>query len=188
VHITGAAELHAVLATRGLPDEWVRNLTGTLRLDVRDGRLQKADLLTRILSIANFSNMSELHSAAKAGIPYRALVVGGHFEGGQFVVEEAGFDSNTLRLAASGRVGILQPNTQLTVLVAPLARIDRLVDGIPILGKLLGGVLTTLPVSVRGDIRDPTVVPLGPSAVTDQLIGVFERTVKLPGSLIAPPK
>ena len=187
VQITGVTDLRADLATRGKPDELVRNLTGNVRLDVRDGRLQKFELLGRILSIANFANMTELHSAAATGIPYRALVVGGRFEGGHFMVEEAGFDSNTIRLAATGQVGILQPDTQLTVLVAPLARVDRLVGAIPILGNLLGGVLTTLPVAVRGDIRDPTVVPLGPHAVSDQLIGVFERTLKLPGSLIAPP-
>ena len=187
VHISGATDLQATLATHGRFAEWPRNLTGTLRLDARDGRLQKLELLGRILSMANFSNLTEVHKATAEGFPYRTLIVGGHFERGQFVVQEAGLDSNALRLAASGRVGILEPNTQLTVLVAPLARVDRIVGAIPILGNLLGGVLTTVPVAVSGDIRDPRVVPLGPSAVTDQLLGVFERTLKLPKKLFVPP-
>jgi len=29
-------------------------------------------------------------------------------------------------------------------------------------------------------------VPLGPQAVTDRLLGIFERTLKLPGKLVAP--
>jgi hypothetical protein len=37
---------------------------------------------------------------------------------------------------------------------------------------------------VSGDIRDPRVVPLGPHAVSDRLLGVFERTLKLPGKLV----
>jgi hypothetical protein len=188
VQISGATDLRADLATRGKPEELLRNLTGTLRLDVRDGRLQKLDLLGRILSIANFSNISEVHKAAAAGIPYRTIVVGGHFEGGQFVVQEAGLDSSALRLAASGHVGMVEPNTQLTVLVAPLASVDRVVGAIPIVGNVLGGVLTTVPVAVSGDIRDPRVVPLGPHAVSDQLLGVLERTLKLPGKLVAPQK
>lgn len=158
-----------------------------LRGEVHLAALDKFDLLGRILSIANFSGITELHKATAAGIPYRTIVVGGHFEGGQFVVQEAGFDSNALRLAASGRVGIVEPDTQLTVLVAPLARVDRVVGAIPILGNVLGGVLTTVPVAVSGDIRDPLVVPLGPHAVTDQLLGVFERTLKLPAKLVVPP-
>jgi uncharacterized protein YhdP len=180
-------DLQAALATHGRFEEWPKNLTGTVRLDVRDGRLEKFELLGRILSIANFSGITEVHKAAAAGIPYRTIMVGGHFERGQFVVEEAGFDSNALRLAASGHVGIVEPNTQLTVLVAPLARVDRVVGAIPILGNVLGGVLTTVPVAVSGDIRDPRVVPLGPHAVTDQLLGVFERTLKLPAKLVVPP-
>ena len=31
------------------------------------------------------------------------------------------------------------------------------------------------------------VVPLGPRAVTDRLLGIFERTLKLPGKLVVPP-
>jgi hypothetical protein len=29
-------------------------------------------------------------------------------------------------------------------------------------------------------------VPLGPRAITDQLLGIFERTLKLPGKLVVP--
>jgi hypothetical protein len=37
---------------------------------------------------------------------------------------------------------------------------------------------------VSGDIRDPRVVPLGRHAVSDRLLGIFERTLKLPGKLV----
>ena len=39
---------------------------------------------------------------------------------------------------------------------------------------------------VSGDIRDPLVVPLGPGAITSELVGIFERTLKLPGKLVTP--
>jgi len=39
---------------------------------------------------------------------------------------------------------------------------------------------------VTGDIRNPLVVPLGPRAITDSLLGIFERTLKLPGKLVVP--
>jgi hypothetical protein len=62
------------------------------------------------------------------------------------------------------------------------------VGAIPLLGDVFGGTMVALPVSVNGDIRDPTVVPLGPRAVTDQLVGIFERALKLPGKLAVPPQ
>jgi hypothetical protein len=37
---------------------------------------------------------------------------------------------------------------------------------------------------VSGDIRNPLVVPLGPGAITSELVGIFERTLQLPARLI----
>ena len=75
---------------------------------------------------------------------------------------------------------------RLTVLVAPFGRLDRLVRKLPIIGYVVGGTLTSIPVRVTGDFRDPLVVPLGPAAVTAELAGIFERTLKLPAKILAP--
>jgi hypothetical protein len=56
----------------------------------------------------------------------------------------------------------------------------------PVLGYVIGGALTSIPVGVTGDIRNPLVVPLGPRAVGSQVAGVFERTFKLPGKIVEP--
>jgi hypothetical protein len=53
-------------------------------------------------------------------------------------------------------------------------------------GYIIGGTFTSVPVGVSGDIRNPLVVPLGPRAVTSEVLGIFERTLKLPAKLITP--
>ena len=78
------------------------------------------------------------------------------------------------------------PDSRLTVLVGLLTNVDRVTGAIPIVGYVFGGSMTALPVSVSGDIRNPLVVPLGPRAITDSLLGIFERTLKLPGKLAVP--
>jgi len=70
--------------------------------------------------------------------------------------------------------------------VAPFGSLDKLVRRVPVFGYVIGGTLTSIPVGVSGDIANPSVLPLGPSAVTSQLVGVFERTLKLPGKMLAP--
>jgi hypothetical protein len=74
----------------------------------------------------------------------------------------------------------------MTVLIAPLTTVERFVGAVPLLGDVFGGTMVAIPVSVVGDIRSPAIVPLGPRAVTDQLLGIFERTLKLPGKLVVP--
>jgi hypothetical protein len=102
------------------------------------------------------------------------------------MLEEGFFDSDAVRLGAHGKVDLLGADSRLTVLVGLLTNVDRITGAIPIVGYVFGGSMTALPVGVTGDIRNPLVVPLGPRAVTDSLLGIFERTLKLPGKLVVP--
>lgn len=186
VAMTGKADLRAELQTRGRRPDLVRNLTGTAQAEVRDGRVKKFALIGNILA---FRGIVSLEDMAKAdGFPYRRMIAKGHFAGGQFLLEEGFFDSNAARLAASGHVDLLGANSHLSVLIAPLTTVERIVGVIPLVGEVFGGAMVALPVAVNGDIRNPIIVPLGPRAITDQLLGIFERTLKLPGKLVVPPE
>ena len=70
------------------------------------------------------------------------------------------------------------------MLVAPLALLNEGVRKLPVLGYVVGGALTSLPVAVSGDIRNPLVVPLGPGAITNELTGIVSRTLSLPGKAV----
>jgi hypothetical protein len=188
VLITGDFDLQADLGTQGKAGDLVRNLKGTVRADVRDGRVMKFALLGNILSMGNIAALLEKEGPRldDKGFPYRSVKISGHFHEGRFIVEESAFSSDAVGLAATGWISILDYQSRLSVLVAPFGRIDRLARTVPILGYIMGGALTSVPVGVSGDIRNPLVVPLGPSAITSELVGIFERTLKLPGKLIAP--
>ena len=186
VLMSGTFDLGADVRTHGKAEELVRNLRGEVRTESRDGRVMKFALLGNILSLKGVADVLKGGAAKvdEAGFPYRRLSVSGRFEGGRFVVDESSFSSNAVGLAANGWISIVDYDSKLTVLVAPFARVDRFVRGVPIIGYITGGALTSIPVGVSGDIRDPQVVPLGPRAVTSELMGIFERTVKLPGELL----
>ena len=89
-------------------------------------------------------------------------------------------------MVAKGSIRLKDWESEMTVLVAPFSRLDHVVRSIPLFGYVIGGALTSVPVGVSGDIRDPRIVPLGPRAVTDEMLGIFERTLKLPGRMVAP--
>jgi uncharacterized protein involved in outer membrane biogenesis len=184
VEISGKADLVAELKTHGRRPNLVRNLTGTAQASLREGRVKRFALLGNILS---FRDITSMHRMRDEGFPYRSMTARGRFEGGEFRVDEAFFDSDAARLAAHGRVDLLGADSQLTVLVGLLTTVDRIAEAVPIIGDIFGGSMTALPMGVRGDIRDPSVVPLGPRAVSDQLLGIFERTLKLPGKLLVKP-
>jgi hypothetical protein len=71
-------------------------------------------------------------------------------------------------------------------LVAPFKTVDRLVDIIPLVGHVLGGTLISIPFKAKGDLKDPSVIPLPPTAVGSEVLGILERTLKLPITIIQP--
>jgi len=186
LQISGEFDLSADLRTQGRLHELLPNLQGTVSAQAREGNVMKFALLGNILSMKGVSDLLKegAPKADSAGFPYRSLSAKGRFAGGRFIVDESGFDSSAFGLAANGWISLVDYDSKLTVLVAPFARVDRLARKVPILGYIAGGALTSIPVGVSGDIRDPRVVPLGPEAVGSELIGIFARTLKLPGELI----
>jgi len=183
VEITGNADLRAELHTRGQRPHLLRDLTGSAQLALRDGRVRKFSVLGNILSVRNIGSVKRMQ---EEGFPYRTMHTRGSFKDGTFIVDEAAFDSDAMRLAATGRVDMLGANSRLTVLVGLLTGIDRVAGAIPIIGDIFGGSLTALPVEVSGDIRDPLVVPLGPRAVSGRLLEILGNTAKVPGKLLLP--
>ncbi len=190
VQISGAFDLRADLRTEGKAAELVRNLKGTVRADARDGKVMKFAMLGNILSMGDIAALLEKEGTRldDTGFPYRSVTAAGRFQEGRFIVEESAFRSDAVGIAATGWISVLDYQSRLAVLVAPFGRIDQLVRDVPVLGYIIGGALTSVPVGVSGDIRDPLVVPLGPEAITSELVGIFERTLKLPVKLLKPLK
>jgi hypothetical protein len=189
VLITGDFDLKADLRARGRLRDLARNLEGTIRAESRDGKVMKFALLGNILSMQNVAAMFTEGAPRidDSGFPYRRISASGRFGAGRFTIEEGVFTSAGVGLAATGWISLTDYQSRLSVLVAPFGRLDRIVRGVPVVGYVLGGAITSVPVGVSGDIRDPLVVPLGPAAITSELLGIFERTLKLPGKLVPLP-
>ena len=188
VLITGTYDLKADVSTQGRAADLLQNLKGEIRAEVRDGKVMKFALLGNILSMGNVASLLKEGGPRldEAGFPYRELIVSGNVAEGRFNLLEGAFRSDALGLAADGWVSLTDYNSRLTVLVAPFSRLDEFVRNVPVLGYIVGGTFTSVPVGVSGDIRDPLVVPLGPAAVTSHLLSIFERTLKLPARLVTP--
>jgi hypothetical protein len=188
VIITGSFNMTSVLTAKGPVEHFgeslAEHLVGSVELSAWDGEIRKMALLGNILSLKSVSELikGDVGLGGRV-VKYRSITVGARIEKGEITVEQAALDSPALGLAATGTINLQDYDSRLTVLVAPFSRVDRVVRKIPILGYVIGGAFTSIPVGVTGDIRDPIVVPLGPRAVGSEVLGVFDRTFKLPGKM-----
>ena len=185
LQLTGDFDLDAELSSRGRLGELLRNLSGRVQFEARNGLVKKFALLGNILSLTDVVGLLDPQGRQLRadGFPYRKMVLDGRITEGKLRVREAAFDSSAVGIAANGSIDLVSYASDINVLVAPFGRIDRVVRKIPLIGYVVGGTLTSLPVKVSGDIRSPYVIPLGPGAVANELVGVFQRTLNLPAHL-----
>jgi hypothetical protein len=91
-----------------------------------------------------------------------------------------------MKMFWQGEVDLTKNEVNLTLLIAPLRTIDKVIDSVPLVGNIFGGSLVSIPVQVSGDWNDPTVIPLSPSAVGSKLLGHVKRAFQLPLKMIQP--
>jgi hypothetical protein len=188
VSLTGTYSTSVRVAGKGTGEALVRSLRGPGELTLKDGRINKMTFLSRIFSYLNVTELlrGKLPDLGKEGFPYRTLVVRGEAKDGKFLLGELTMDAPSMGIAATGEVDFIRWEENLKVLVSPLGTVDAVVRKIPILRYILAGTLVTIPVAVRGDISDPKVTPLEPAAVGEELLGIVERTLKVPARIISP--
>jgi len=186
VLLTGEFDARAELTTSGEVDELLANLAGTVHVQSRNGVVRKFALIGNILAATDiFGALAHgLPDLNAEGFPYRTLKLDGNFNKGRFFVDNLVFDSSAVGLGAEGSIGLAHGDTDLDVLVAPFSGLRNWIRQVPIIGPTLGGTLMGIPVAVKGDIRDPNVVPLDPAAVTSDLAARVRRGLNLPEMVV----
>jgi uncharacterized protein YhdP len=189
VALSGAFDLDASLHAVGDLTAPIRTLTGSVQFNARNGRIFKLGLLGNILAMKSVTGLLRrgLAPLDTAGFDYRKLKVEGRLQAPQFAVETLALDSDALGVAGGGTIDIDTREANLTLLVAPFSNLDRLVRAAPIVGYVVGGSLTSVPLKVSGDIRDPNLIPLAPQALSEELAGLFTRALNLPARLLTVP-
>jgi hypothetical protein len=185
---TGRFDLDLDIAASGAPETLLDTARGSLRVVARDGRILKSPAITRILFLNNVATLlrSGPEEMMRGGLEYGQMTLTGVLTGTRFQVESVTLDSPSLGIAGSGTIDLAAHRLDIRGLVAPFANINAVARRIPILGPIFNTRLVGIPVSVTGDWRDPTVVPLGPEAVGQSLLNLMSATFRAPVELLDP--
>jgi uncharacterized protein YhdP len=192
LQITGKLDMDGAFSARGKLGTQLEHMKGTFAATARDGHINKFDNLAAVLKVVNVTQAiaGELPDLSKGGMDYKSAKVQGRIEGRKIFLHEFTLDASALTVAAHGNVDYATGAIDMTVLVAPFKTVTWVVQHIPILRSILGGMLIAVPVAIHGTIDKPVVVPLGPAAVGSRVLDILGNTLKLPGqaiNLVAPP-
>lgn len=185
---TGTFNLNGQLLSNSKPDEFPQSLSGEVVLSAEKGRINRFGLLAKILSILNVTEIyrGEIPDLTGEGFAYHGLKISANLEGSKLILQECAIDGVSMGIACEGDIDLSERKMNLIILVAPFKTVDRIVKVLPLLKDVLGGKLISIPFRAKGDIADPQVVPLPPTAIGSGVFGILERTLKLPITIMQP--
>ena len=154
---------------------------GHLEFKAESGRIFKATLLSRLLSMLNILGDTDLH---QKGFGFKTFTAEAEVKKSVVHIKKAFIDADNMAIIAEGWVDPLNDALDITLLVAPFKTIDTIIKYIPIVNTILNGRLVSLPARAYGKLSDPTVMPLHPSAVGKGLLNLFGDLLTTPGRLI----
>ena len=184
----GTFNLNGQLLSKSKPEEFLRSLSGEVAFSAEKGRIYRFGLLAKILSILNVTEIyrGEIPDLIGEGFAYHGMTISADLQGGKLIMQECSIDGVSMGIACEGNIDLSEKKMDLIILVAPFKTVDRIVKFIPLIGHILGGKLISIPFRAKGDLADPDVIPLHPKAVGSEVLGILERTLKLPITIIQP--
>jgi hypothetical protein len=191
--IEGKFQVTGAVNTEGkTADELLRKLKGDLEITVRDGRVYNVGKTGTFTNIFSFLKINRL---VKGDVPdlnrndfrFQSCSIKLYMQDGKFILTEGYLDAESLNIVATeGEFNLLNQTLDLTLLVSPLKTVDTVVNKIPVIRRIFQGVLIAIPVKVEGDVSNPKVTALSPSAIGSSAMGILKKTLKAPVKIIEP--
>ncbi len=169
--------------------EFLPSSSGGFQLEIRNGVLRKFRGLARVFSLLNVSQLFalQLPDMATEGMPFNRLSAGIALSRGVLSTEDLLIDSNAMNMSLVGSLDLNKEWLDTMLGVKPLRTVDKIITGIPVAGWLLAGeekALLTAHFQIKGDTRNPDVVPMPINTVSEKVLGIFKRVLGLPGKVI----
>lgn len=180
--IRGPFDIKGEVFARLDTGSFAQELRGNLTVTSSNGRVYRSHFLVKLFSLLNISEVyrGQMPDLFTEGCGYRLLKAKLTFEDGKLKVTDGIFDGHCAKMVGHGEIDLENHMVDFTVLVSPLRTVDTIISHVPLVGKALSGSIITIPVEVKGDISDPDIIPMAPTAVASELLSFMKKIFKLP--------
>jgi len=195
--ITGDLTLAATIQGNGKHPRGVANtLNGNLTFHIDHGRIEKGTIVPTILMILDVpSRLQGKVDLKKEGMPFEKVSGTITVEHGILTTKNFLIDSPVLKISSAGTYDIPTDELNLTVVVSPFGSYTKLLQGIPLFGRLLAGErkgFTTAFFDVQGSLKEPQIINRPMKSVGAGLTGlgqlafdVLRNTLMLPAEIFS---
>jgi hypothetical protein len=161
------------------------SLHGGLKLELENGVIEKGNILAKIFSILNVSQLfkGRVPDLKTKGLPYQRISANIQVKEGIASTEDFLVDSDAMRITIVGKVDLGRKLIDTKIGVHPLGTVDTILSNIPIAGYILTGkekAFLSYVYEVKGDLDDPKIEAIPFKAVGEGLVGILKRLLETP--------
>jgi uncharacterized protein YhdP len=184
--VTGALNVQGDVTARGETIADIKKTAlGNVRLRLEHGSLRKFNLLSKMFSILNFSQLLkfQLPDMVAGGMPYNAIKGSFAISDGSIVTQDLFIASDAINISVIGTANMIREDLNFTIGVQPLQTVDKVVNRIPVVGWLLTGKdkdFLTVYFEAKGKWSDPQVTAIPAKSMAKGVLNVFRRVFELP--------
>jgi hypothetical protein len=181
--------LHLDGSLQGTSQNWQ---DGKITLYSENGFIRRLGFLAKVFSVVNLTDLftsQKLPQLGDDGFAYSSLEVESRIKNNQLLIEKAVVKGKGLNLFGQGKIDLQSGQADLIIMVAPLKSIDAIITNLPLIGTVAGGkdqALISIPVGLKGDLRDPNVSLLPPEAIGEGIVNLIVNTFKMPLAIFSP--
>jgi hypothetical protein len=189
--VEGDFNLDGELTAHGQNEQLIQSIGGHIEFDAAAGRIYAGRFYSVLIDISNLIQVTEMFKGkmpdlSAEGFGYHSIHIKADVQKSILNLNEMVIDGMSMGIVCHGYVDYFNKKMDITALVAPLKTIDFIVRYLPGVNYILGGSLISIPVRIKGDLNNPRVTPISPTAVGSGLLGIMKRTLRLPVKIIEP--
>ena len=184
--VTGSLNVQGDVTARGETIDAIKKTAlGNVRLRLEHGSLHKFNVLSKMFSILNFSQLLkfQLPDMVADGMPYNAIKGSFAISDGSIVTQDLYIASDAINISVIGTANMVREDLNFTIGVQPLQTVDKVVNHIPVVGWLLTGKgkdFLTVYFEAKGKWSDPQVTAIPAKSMGKGVLNVFRRVFELP--------
>jgi hypothetical protein len=178
--MTGSYGLAGELTASGSSESVAKSIKGEIKFKAKNGAIHRQQMLSSVFSYLNLTDVFRLRLPSLDGreeLKYKKLTAAMAFKNGRLEIQEAFLDSESIDVVTQGHIDYVEKKMNVVVLVVASKTVSKVTDKIPIVRRLTGsGSLFSVPVRVSGNLDNPTVIVLSPTALGSNILRILKKT------------
>ncbi len=169
--------------------DFKKSVAGNLHLKIEKGVIKKFQVLARIFSLLNVSQLLRLKlpDMTAEGMAFRATTVDITLKNGIAATDNFYLDSDAMNIVGTGKIDLVKRTIDATIGLQPLQTIDKVISRIPVAGWILTDDdrrFITVYFEAKGSLDNPAVNFIPIKGLSAEALNIFKRVFKLPKKLV----